>query len=310
MKNFLAYAAAKYEAGQPIITDAEFDRLVKIHGYEKVGAGVDPSKAIPHHSRMYSLQKCFVGEKLIQLPGEVVESPKLDGAAVSLLYAEGKLVLALTRGDGKAGLDITNKMAWLVEHELDQSYTGQIEGEVVAPKEIPNARNYAAGALNLKDFDTFTERNLEFVAYGMKPSMHKSYIADLDWLSHVGEFATILDDKDFLDRFPQDGKVFRVNDNETYNSLGFTNKHPRGAFALKEIQEGVVTILNDVIWQVGRSGVVAPVAILQPVKVGDATVSRATLHNMKYIDELGLELGCEVEIIRSGEIIPRVVRRI
>jgi len=92
--------------------------------------------------------------------------------------------------------------------------------------------------------------------------------------------------------------------------MGHTAKHPRGAFALKEQQEGVVTKLLDVKWQVGKSGVVSPVAILEPVMVGDAKVSRATLHNMDYIRDLDLELGCDVEIIRSGEIIPRVVRRV
>ena len=92
--------------------------------------------------------------------------------------------------------------------------------------------------------------------------------------------------------------------------MGYTAKHPRGAFALKEEQVGVVTKLLDVVWQVGKSGIISPVAILEPVLVGDATVSRATLHNIDYIRELDLEIGCDVEIIRSGEIIPRVVRRV
>ena len=81
-----------------------------------------------------------------------------------------------------------------------------------------------------------------------------------------------------------------------------------GAFALKK--EGVVTILKDVKWQVGKSGVVSPVAILDPVKIGDAWVQKATLHNMDYIQELNLEIGCIAEVIRSGEIIPRIVRRV
>ncbi len=307
MNNFLAYAAAKYEAGEPVITDAEFDRLVEIHGYEQVGAGVDLSRAIPHYKRMYSLQKCFVGEKLIELPGEVVETPKLDGAAVSLLYVEGSLALALTRGDGKAGLDITDKMRHLVPSQLHDASTQQIIGEVVAVKDITNARNYAAGALNLKSLEEFKTRVVHFVAYGVSPGWCYTYKQDIESLRDL-EFYTILDEG--LDRFPQDGKVLRVNDNAIYESLGYTNKHPRGAFALKEIQEGVVTQLNAVEWQVGRSGVVSPVAILQTVMVGDAAVSRATLHNYKYIQDLGLELGCDVEIIRSGEIIPRVVRRV
>ena len=92
--------------------------------------------------------------------------------------------------------------------------------------------------------------------------------------------------------------------------MGYTSHHPRGAFALKEQQTGVESTLIKVEWQVGKSGVVSPVAILEPVKIGDATISRATLHNLDYIRELDLEIGCSVEIIRSGEIIPRVVRRV
>ena len=92
--------------------------------------------------------------------------------------------------------------------------------------------------------------------------------------------------------------------------MGYTAHHPKGAFALKEKQQGVITKLLDVIWQTGKSGIVSPVAILEPVIIGEATISRATLHNISYIRELGLEIGCQVEVIRSGEIIPRIVKRI
>jgi NAD-dependent DNA ligase len=308
VRSFLAYAAAKYEAGEPIISDEEFDRLESIYGYERVGAPVDISRAIPHAHRMYSLKKCFVGEPIIELPSDdIIETPKLDGAAVSLFYIDGSLALALTRGDGKAGLDITDKMRLLVPGNLHDASTKQITGEVVAPKEIPNARNYAAGALNLKNLEEFSTRQVSFIAYGVVPSWCYTYEQDMNMLSDL-EFSTILGSD--LGQFPQDGRVFRVNDNALFEELGFTDKHPRGAFALKEVKEGVVTTLENVTWQVGRSGVVAPVAILKPVKVGDATVSRATLHNIAYIRELDLELGCQVEIIRSGEIIPRVTRRV
>lgn len=309
MNNFLAYASAKYHAGEPVITDAEFDRLAELYNFERVGAPVDLSRAIPHAYRMYSLKKCFVGESLIQLPGEVIETPKMDGAAVSLLYVNGKLALALTRGDGKAGQDITDKMRLLVPNELPDTGTRQITGEVIAPKTIENARNYAAGALNLKSLEEFKKRDLRFIAYGMQPARCYKWSEDMNLLDDLG-FQTVLYGDLNLDDYPQDGRVFRVNDNAVFEELGYTGTHPRGAFALKEVAEGVITQLKDVIWQVGRTGVVAPVAILAPVKVGDATVQRATLHNMKYIEDLGLELGCDVEIIRSGEIIPRVVRRV
>ena len=108
-------------------------------------------------------------------------------------------------------------------------------------------------------------------------------------------------------QFPHDGTVWRLNENENFRRLGYTSHHPRGAFALKEQKKGVTTTLLDVEWQVGKSGVVSPVAILEPCVIGEATVSRATLHNKSYIEELGLYIGCEVEVIRSGEIIPRIV---
>ena len=309
MRDFLAYASAKYYAGDPIMTDAEFDRLAKQYGYEEVGAPVDLSRAVPHAYRMYSLKKCFVGEKMIELSGEVIETPKLDGAAVALLYLNGRFVRGLTRGDGKTGLDVTDKLRHIVPEQCHGGDVMQVTGEVVAPKHISNARNYAAGALNLKSVEEFRTRDLTFIAYGVESDncYFSSFTDSMSWIAEDG-FKTILDGE--WAEFPQDGRVFRVNSMLDFKNLGYTDKHPRGAFALKEIQEGVVTTLLDVEWQVGRTGVVAPVAILKPVKVGDATVQRATLHNMKYISDLGLEIGRQVEIIRSGEIIPRVVRRV
>ena len=94
-----------------------------------------------------------------------------------------------------------------------------------------------------------------------------------------------------------------------FEKLGYTSHHPRGSFALKTRQAGVVTRLLDVEWNVGKSGAVSPVAILEPCIIGEATVSRATLHNTRYIEDLNLEIGCLVEVIRSGEIIPRILSR-
>ena len=310
MIKFLAYASAKYYEGNPIITDAEFDKLATEHNYESVGAPVDTSRAIAHAYPMYSLQKCFVGEKIIELPSnDIIETPKLDGAAVSILYVNGKLTLALTRGDGKAGLDITDKIRLIAPLECHGGTIMQITGEVVAKKEISNARNYAAGALNLKNLEDFKTRDLTFIAYGVQSDncFFKSFTDSMHWIAE-DDFNVITAAK--WEEFPQDGKVFRINNNSLFEELGYTGKHPRGAYALKEIPEGVITTLENVEWQVGRSGVIAPVAILKSVKIGDAIVSRATLHNYKFIMDKNLEIGCQVEIIRSGEIIPKVLRRV
>jgi DNA ligase (NAD+) len=311
MKNFLDYASKKYHEGNPIIPDDVFDRLAETHGYEDVGHSVQ--HGVAHYFPMWSLKKCYVGEKPIVLVGDTIETPKLDGAAISLLYVEGQLVMALTRGNGKRGEDITDKIKLLVESFIP-TYEPiiQIIGEIAAKKTIPNARNYAAGALNLKDIEEFKTREVTFIAYGLQVSENKSgcsetYVQDMQSLSNMG-FNTVLDGE--WNEYPQDGRVYRLNSNQAYDRAGYTSSHPRGAFALKVRPQGVSTTLKGVEWQVGRTGTVNPVAILEPVKVGDAMVSRATLHNMKYIEELGLEIGCEVEIIRSGEIIPRVVRRL
>ena len=312
MKLFLDYASSKYYAGDPIISDEEFDKLAEYHGYESVGAPVVGDR-IAHAFPMWSLQKCYDDEPLIELGGAVAVTPKLDGAAVANYYVYGKHVLSLTRGDGKEGLDITDKMRTLVPQEIQYGEVEllQVTGEVVAPKTIDNARNYAAGALNLKSVEEFKTRDVVFIAYGVTPNQYDTWTEEMAKLHLSSDFRTVYTTlPDILEKYPQDGIVFRMDDYLRFYEAGYTSKHPRGAFALKERKGGVITKLLDVEWQVGRSGVVSPVAILEPVIIGEATVARATLHNMKYIQELDLELGCLVEVIRSGEIIPRVVRRI
>lgn len=304
MSKFLEKASKAYYEGNPIISDTEYDALADQTGFERVGYQV--TDGIPHRYPMYSLQKCFDINEAPLDTRDCIKTPKLDGAAVSILYVAGQLSLALTRGDGKVGRDITDKMRYLVPSEIDFTGTIQVTGEVVAPSTIENSRNLASGSLNLKDMDEFRKRPLQFVAYDMVGYMRDSYIETLDLLEEFG-FQTVLT-FDHTD-YPKDGIVYRLDDSIKFRELGYTSNHPRGAFAFKEQQDGVVTTLLDVEWQVGKSGVVSPVAILEPVLIGDAMVSRATLHNIEYIQELHLELGCSVEVIRSGEIIPRIVRR-
>ena len=229
-----------------------------------------------------------------------------------MLYVKGTLHQALTRGDGEKGLDITDHMITLVPYKLDfdmisrQDFV-QVTGEVVAPKTIKNARNYAAGALGLKDTKEFKTRDLHFIAYGLQESWNESWTDDLMFLAESG-FSTVTASN--WNEYPDDGLVFRIDSHEEFNKRGYTSHHPRGAYALKQIQKGVETTLNDVVWNVGKSGVVAPVAMLEPIEIDGAMVSKATLHNMRYIIDLDLEIGCRVEVIRSGEIIPRIVRRV
>jgi len=306
MKDFLDRASQMYYQGSPILSDAEFDSLARKYNYHTVGHSV--TDGVPHLFKMYSLQKVF---DEADLPDEdMVCTPKLDGAAVSLTYVEGTLAMALTRGDGNLGKDITEKMLVLAPSFIPFDGTVQITGEVVAPSSIPNARNYASGSLNLKDMDEFRERCLVFVAYDAQVRAVSIQDTYTDTLRELRSYYFRTVDTFDTDGYPTDGLVYRVRSNKTFEKLGYTAHHPRGAFALKEVAAGVVTKLLDVVWQVGKSGVVSPVASLEPVNINGAIVSRATLHNIQYIESLELEIGCNVEVIRSGEIIPRILRRV
>ena len=306
----LRRAALAYYNGKPIMSDEEFDRLAELHNFEEVGT---TDGRIPHAYRMYSLQKVFSHElqnnPLKSYAKAVIVTPKLDGAAVAITYVNGEFRRALTRGDGKKGLDISNHMKTLVPNRLTSPLPPllQITGEVVAPKTIKNARNYAAGALNLKSTTDFASRELIFIAHNTEPYLNDSYAIAMDKVNDLS-FSTVLDSD--WSQYPHDGVVFRIDNYKDFDSHGHTSRHPRGAYALKERQEGIITTLVDVKWQVGKSGVVAPVGILDTIEIDGAMVSRATLHNMAHIEGLNLEIGCQVEVIRSGEIIPRIVRRV
>ena len=308
IENLIKRAKTAYYGGNPIMSDEIFDYLVTLATEESIGYKSSYERRYKHMFPLFSLQKVIEG---VDSPpdwgtDDFIVTPKLDGAAVSLLYGGGEFQKALTRGDGLEGLDITHNMRHIVPETIDYEGVLQISGEVVAPKDIPNARNYAAGALSLKDSSEFQERDLYFVAHGVAPFITDNYATDMKRLHELGfETSTIGE----YSKFPMDGSVFRVADNDRFEYHGYTSHHPRGAFALKQQEKGIVTTLLDVIWQVGKSGAVSPVAILDPINIDGANVSRATLHNKSIIDALDLEIGCKVEVIRAGKIIPQVLRR-
>lgn len=312
IKQYLDTASACYYAGNPMISDEAFDRLADSTGYNAVGAP-QHENIRKHFHRMYSLQKHYADEGISPLSEHrnLVATPKLDGAAVSLLYIDGQLSQVLTRGDGVEGTDITNKFLAshsLVPHTVERRDIFQVVGEVVAVKEIPNSRNYAAGALNLKDPEEFKTRAISFFAYGVYPSEAPTFAKDMQILESLG-FESIFAN-DLHNIYPCDGVVFRIDNNDSFDAQGYTSKHPRGAYARKERQEAVETELLSVEWQVGKSGKVTPVAILKPVMIGDALVSRATLNNQAFIEMLGLCIGDIVGVIRSGEIIPCITHKV
>lgn len=308
MTSDLAKKASKaYYEGQPIMTNEEYDAL---YGYAGPVGFNDISNEIEHAFPMYSLQKYYIGEGEPPISGDLIVTPKLDGAAVSLLYDQGVLLSALTRGDGKKGRSVLSKLSWLVPTNIDIKEKIQITGEVVAYKGTENARNFASGFLNLKNAEEMLEKkdNVCFIAYGIEGDVEFSWYTDaLAELYKIG-FTTV--DRVDSSLFPTDGLVYRYNSYRLFKEAGYTAKHPRGAYAEKTRDVPVVTKLLDVVWQTGKSGKITPVAILDPVIIDDAKISRATLNNMAYIEALGLEKGCMVEVIRAGKIIPCIVGRV
>ena len=309
LENLIKRAAMAYYNGKPIMSDEIFDHLVTMEENESIGYKSSYERRYKHLFPLFSLQKVISGIDTAPNWGsdDYIVTPKLDGAAVSILYGGGELQKALTRGDGIEGLDITHNMSNIVPNRIEHEGVLQISGEVVAPKTIPNARNYAAGALALKNSKEFATRDLYFVAHGISPYITDNYVSDMRFIADLGFETAISSD---YTQFPHDGSVFRVADNDKFDNYGYTSHHPRGAFALKKQETGVITTLQSVSWQVGKSGAVSPVAHFDPIDIEGATVSKATLHNKSIIEALNLELGCKIEVIRAGKIIPQVLRRV
>jgi DNA ligase (NAD+) len=266
---------------------------------------------------MYSLNKHYPekdGQHELERRAGTVRTPKLDGSATSLLFDQAELLMGLTRGDGKKGKPITDKVSKLLPEicAWDAKRLGvyQVTGEVVASIDIENSRNAAAGCLNLKEgFERRAEEiGLTFVAYDVVFSEPvrgmQTYTDKLKLLQALG-FETILTVDS--SKYPTDGEVIRIDNLEEFYQLGYTDKFPRGAIALKTVTETQETTLLDVVWQTGSSGRITPVALLEPVELGGATVSRATLNNIAFIRALDLNIGDTVQVIRSGEIIPKIV---
>lgn len=277
--------------------------------------------------------------------------PKLDGLAVSILYENGELVRAATRGDGQVGENITANVRTISNVPLalrGDKYPQRVEvrGEVFMPREgfeklnaaqresggkvFANPRNAAAGSLRQLDSKITAKRPLMFYAYSLGVVQPESFAlptAHLERLQLLGEWGLplcpeidtaeggegclayynrILNVRDNLP-YDIDGVVFKVNQVELQQALGFVARAPRWAIAQKFPAQEEVTQLLDVEFQVGRTGAITPVARLEPVFVGGVTVSNATLHNQDEITRLGVKVGDTVVIRRAGDVIPQVV---
>ena len=273
--------------------------------------------------------------------------PKIDGVAVSITYENGVMTRALTRGNGTEGDDITQNVRLIQDlpHTIPQS-SGfmEIRGEIYMRHDeferinairkengqdiYKNPRNLAAGTIKLLDFEEAQKRSLNIVTYGIgafEPSSLFSTqqsiqeklkdwglpVLEKFWIAKDAEEAWIaietLDQMRNRFTYPTDGAVIKVNDFSQQRRLGSTAKAPRYAIAYKFEAEKAETRLKDIQLQIGRTGAITPVAILEPVQLAGTTVSRATLHNEDEIKRKDIRIGDTVVVQKAGEIIPQIL---
>ncbi|GAA0316225.1 NAD-dependent DNA ligase LigA [Oceanobacillus oncorhynchi subsp. oncorhynchi] len=273
---------------------------------------------------------------------------KIDGLAISLKYQEGKFVLGSTRGDGRIGEDITSNLRTIrsIPLSIKEAGTLEVRGEAFMPHKsflemnkereekgeepFANPRNAAAGSLRQLDPKIAAKRNLDIFLYGVgewENSNITSHSESLEALHRLGfktnkewkrcksieevlEFVTYWTEHRKDLNYEIDGIVVKVDSLDHQDELGFTAKSPRWAIAYKFPAEEVVTTLKDIVLSIGRTGVVTPTAILEPVRIAGSTVQRASLHNEDLIREQDIRIGDQVVIKKAGDIIPKVVRSI
>jgi DNA ligase (NAD+) len=309
---------------------------------ERVGAAAVLHAPVRHSRPMLSLEKATTPEQVAaffdRFPGQpVVVMPKLDGLSLALVYEGGRLARAVTRGDGTTGDDVTvlvRALADGVPQAIDAEGRVEVRGELVMlrstfatynaahpDKPLINPRNAAAGTIRAKDPAMVAERRLRFFAFDLDTA--DGAHADLeDALRTLGFDAAdmrhcdtaaaaqevigaIEAHRNELD-YDLDGAVLRLADRRAYAAAGTRASSPRGALAFKYAAEEKTTLLADVVWDVGKIGKVAPVAVLEPVFVGGTTVTRATLANQEVIRARDVRIGDTVLVRRAGDVIPFV----
>ncbi|XVV00277.1 NAD-dependent DNA ligase LigA [Actinosynnema sp. CA-248983] len=345
-----------YYRGSPKVADAEYDAiedelrgLIEAHPelapdpnpLDEVGAPAVLHAPVRHSRPMLSLEKATKPEQVAaffdRFPGQpVVVMPKLDGLSLAVVYEDGRLARAVTRGDGTTGDDVTMLVKALVDgvpERVDAPGRVEVRGEAVmlrstfaayntahADKPLINPRNAAAGTLRAKDPATVAERRLQFFSFDLDAG---AAAADLEQglrtlgfavadMRHCADaeaaqavIAEIEGQRNDLD-YDLDGAVLRLADRAAYAAAGTRSSSPRGALAYKFAAEEKTTVLADVVWDVGKTGKIAPVAVLEPVFVGGTTVTRATLANQEVIRARGIRIGDTVLVRRAGDVIPFV----
>ena len=368
-----------YVLDNATISDYEFDKLLEeLISLEKqfpeflssdspsqrVGGQITKTfNTVKHQYAMLSLSNSYSVEDMIDFDRKVREGLghqsaednvqveyvcelKFDGLSISLIYEDGKLVQAITRGDGVQGDEVTTNAKTIksIPLKLHGAYPQRFEirGEVFMPRPVfdainkereeigetpmANPRNAASGTMKMQDSSQVAKRKLDCFLYNVMgedlpfKSHFESVQAAKSWgfkiseesklckgINEVLEFITYWDKKRFELPFDTDGIVIKVNDFKLQKNLGFTAKSPRWAIAYKFKAEQVSTELLSISYQVGRTGAITPVANLKPVPLGGTTVKRASLHNADIIEKLDVRIGDQVFVEKGGEIIPKII---
>ena len=359
-----------YVLDDPLISDYDFDMMLKeLNDLEKsnpeffdknsptqrVGGEVTKSfNTSVHETPMYSLDNSYSLEdlkdwekrikKIIEEPIQYTCELKFDGVSINLLYSNGELIKAVTRGDGVKGDDVTANIKTIptVPLKLIGNFSNNFEarGEVVMPIEgfnelnklrihngeepFKNPRNTASGSLKLQDSKEVSTRPLECLLYSVEdPNLFKNQIDFLEKAKNIGfnvfqnymHSDSIEEIFEFIQHwetnrselpFEIDGVVLKVNDFYQREVLGFTSKFPRWAMAYKFKPENTGTRLNSISFQVGRTGSITPVANLEPVNLAGTIVKRASLHNADFIESMDIRVGDFVYVEKGGDIIPKI----
>ena len=361
-----------YVLDDPLISDYDFDIMMKelndleINNPEfndsnsptqRVGGEVTKSFSTSiHETPMYSLNNSYSIEdlkdwekrikKIIEGPVQYTCELKFDGVSINLLYKNGELVKAVTRGDGVKGDDVTSNIKTIptVPLRLRGDFSGEFEarGEIVMPikgfnelnidrinngeEPFKNPRNTASGSLKLQDSKEVSKRPLECLLYSVEdPDLfknHKEFLENAknmgfniyekykysDSIEEIFEFIQYWEKNRSNLPFEIDGVVLKVNDFFQREILGFTSKFPRWAMAYKYKPENIGTILNSISFQVGRTGSITPVANLDPVNLAGTVVKRASLHNADFIEKMDIRIGDYVYVEKGGDIIPKITK--
>ena len=293
---------------------------------------------VRHEYPMRSMQDIFTFDELLNFVDKhkekFVTEPKIDGLSLQLTYQSGKLLLAATRGNGIIGDNVTENAKRILDipHQIPVKQKVVVRGEVYISKkdfeqlnennQFANARNAAVGSLKSKDPEVVSQRKLRFLAFQFENAEEfgiYTHSESLKMLSQIGitvvpvlhedVINAVMSIGEYRDRYPYciDGAAIKIDDLKIQRQLGSSAKYPRWMVAFKYPAEVVNTTIRNVKYQIGRTGVITPVAIFDPISICDTTVERATLHNENFMSLLDMHEHDTISVSKAGDIIPQVV---